>query len=125
MLCSPHTGSLQLRSCPIQRSLPIFSPSLLQRYADEYGALEHPLLIGVLPLYGARHAAFLHNEVPGIIIPEAIRARLEAAGDQSPHEGVRIAIELVEQLRQPAAGIYLMPAFGRYDLTAEIIEAVK
>ena len=39
-----------------------------------------PLLLGVLPLVSARHAEFLHNEVPGITIPEATRARMRAAG---------------------------------------------
>ena len=39
-----------------------------------------PVLLGVLPLVSARHAEFLHNEVPGITIPEATRARMRDAG---------------------------------------------
>jgi homocysteine S-methyltransferase len=66
----------------------------------------------------------LHNEVPGISIPEDMRRRLNAAGDKSPTEGVRIASELIEQMRTWAAGVYLMPAFNRYDLTAEIIDCI-
>ena len=80
--------------------------------------------MGVLPLYNPRHAAFLHNEVPGILIPEHIRARMEAA-NETAREGVKIAIELIEQIRPWASGVYLMPPFGRYDLAAEIIEAAK
>jgi homocysteine S-methyltransferase len=82
-------------------------------------------MAGILPLFGSRHASFLHNEVPGISIPREIRARLEAAGDDSPQEGVRIALELIEQIRGWASGVYLMPAFGRFDLTAQIIEQVQ
>jgi len=108
---------------------PVYEPekarTFLQRYEDQHGALDKPLLVGVLPLYGTRHAAFLHNEVPGIDIPEPVRERLEAADEDSPQEGVRIAIELAEQLKDWAAGIYIMPAFSRFDLAAEIIEAVK
>lgn len=108
---------------------PVYEPQrarrFLDQYKEQYGPLRAPVLVGILPLYGTRHAAFLHNEVPGIDIPEEIRASLEQAGDESPQEGVRIAIELVEQLREWAAGIYLMPAFHRYDLAAEIIETVK
>ena len=105
---------------------PVFQPEVaaafLQRYAERHGPLETPLLVGVLPLYGVRHAAFLDNEVPGISISPEMHQRLRQAGDGSPKEGVRIAQELIEQMRPWARGIYLMPQFSRYDLAAEIIE---
>jgi len=108
---------------------PVYQPEkafeFIDFYADEFGALEIPILVGILPLYGARHAAFLHNEVPGIIIPADTRHRIEAAGDSAPQEGVRIAAELADQIKAWGQGIYIMPAFGRYDLAAEIVEAVK
>jgi methionine synthase / methylenetetrahydrofolate reductase(NADPH) len=105
---------------------PIFQPeaaeAFLTRYAEQHGPLQIPVLVGVLPLYGSRHAAFLHNEVPGISISEDIQARLRQAGDQAPREGIRIALELIDQMRSWAHGIYLMPAFNRYDLSAEVID---
>lgn len=108
---------------------PVYHPTraeaFLERYAAEYGELMAPILVGVLPLYGPRHAAFLHNEVPGIDIPVEIHERLTAAGDWAPQEGVQIALELVEQMKPWAKGIYLMPAFNRFDLAAEIVEGVK
>jgi len=108
---------------------PVYDPErarkFLHLYEDQYGKLELPLLVGILPLYSARHAAFLHNEVPGILIPQATRARIEAAGEQAPIEGVKIAVELTEQIMAWGQGIYIMPAFGRYDLAAEIVEAVR
>jgi methionine synthase / methylenetetrahydrofolate reductase(NADPH) len=96
--------------------------SFLQRYESQYGPLGVPLLVGILPLYGLRHATFLNNEVPGITISEDMLQRLRAAGDAAPHEGVRIALELIAQMRSWAQGIYLMPQFSRYDLAAEIVE---
>lgn len=108
---------------------PVYDPTtakqFLESYADGNGALSKPVLVGILPLYGARHANFLHNEVPGISIPDALRKRIEDAGEDGPREGVRIAAELIEQIRPWAQGIYLMPQFSRYDLVAEIIEAIK
>jgi homocysteine S-methyltransferase len=108
---------------------PIFQPgaaaAFLQRYSDLHGPLQAPVLAGVLPLYGLRHATFLNNEVPGISISETVMHRLEAAGERSPQEGVRIALELIEQMRPWARGIYLMPQFSRYDLAAEVIEGCK
>ena len=99
--------------------------AFLRRYEALHGLLPIPLLVGVLPLYGARHAAFLHNEVPGVFIPEATRRRMEAAGEEAPAEGVRIAVELIQELRGFAQGIYVMPAFGKYHLAAEIMDAVS
>jgi len=110
---------------------PVYEAALardfIARYAAEYGPLRLPLLVGVLPLFNARHAAFLHNEVPGIVIPDALRARLAAAGEGSPAaaEGVRIAIDLLAELRDLVQGVYLMPPFGRYDLAAEILDRVQ
>jgi homocysteine S-methyltransferase len=97
------------------------------RYEAGHGALTLPLLVGVLPLYSARHAAFLHNEVPGISIPERARARIAAAGEDGPQEGVRLAGELLDELMAipQVRGAYLMPQFGRYDLAAEIIDHVR
>ncbi len=108
---------------------PVYEPDkaleFLNRYTAQFGSLEIPILVGILPLYGVRHAAFLHNEVPGIIIPDDTRARIEAAGEAAPQEGVKIAAELAEQVKEWGQGVYLMPAFGRYDLAAEIVEAVR
>jgi methionine synthase / methylenetetrahydrofolate reductase(NADPH) len=108
---------------------PIFEPRLarafLKVYEDQYGPLNIPILVGFLPLVTHRHAAFLHNEVPGIVIPQEIMHRMERSGDNSPREGIKIAIELIEQTRSFAQGIYLMPAFNRFDYAAEIIEAVR
>ena len=105
---------------------PVYEPegaeAFLERYADAYGPLEIPILVGVLPLFGVRHALFLHNEVPGIDIPAEYQERLRLAGEDAPQEGVRIALDLIERMRPWASGIYLMPQFSRYDLAAEIVE---
>lgn len=107
---------------------PVFEPELVERtlsaYEAAYGKLEVPVLVGVLPLYGSRHAQFLHNEVPGIRIPDAIHRRVAAAGDHAPQAGVSIAVEILQELRDRVNGAYLMPPFGRYDMAAEIIEAM-
>jgi methionine synthase I (cobalamin-dependent)/5,10-methylenetetrahydrofolate reductase len=92
-------------------------------YEQRYGPLELPLLVGVLPLYSARHAAFLHNEVPGITIPDVLQSRM--SNGSGPEEGVRIARELLLELKEVAQGAYLMPPFGRYELAAEIIDGVR
>jgi hypothetical protein len=57
-------------------------------------------------------------------IPEKVRARIERAGEKAPEEGVRIAVELLKDLRGIVQGAYLTPPFGRYDLAAEVIEGL-
>jgi methionine synthase I (cobalamin-dependent)/5,10-methylenetetrahydrofolate reductase len=103
---------------------PDCAPAFLEAYRQAYGTLGAPLLAGIMPLYGTKHAAFLHNEVPGMSIPEKVRARIERAGEHAPEEGVRIAVELIKNLRGIVQGAYLMPPFGRYDLAADIIESL-
>lgn len=108
---------------------PVFQPqqaeAFLHYYQDQFGQLNTPLLVGVLPLFSLRHALFLHNEVPGIQIQPETLERIRKAGEHAAQEGIRIALELIEQMRGWAKGIYLMPAFHRYDIAAEIIEACR
>ncbi len=105
---------------------PVFDPTVMARFLDAYaamhGPLELPILAGILPLFGERHAAFLHNEVPGIEIPSSILKRIEDAGDSAPQEGVLIAQELLIGIQSLAQGTYIMPAFGRYDLAAGVVD---
>jgi homocysteine S-methyltransferase len=99
--------------------------SLLERYEAKYGKLNKPVLAGILPLVSVRHANFLHNEVPGIFIPEETRQRIEAAGENGGQVGVEVAVELIDQLKTWANGIYIMPQFHKFDMVAEIIERVN
>jgi len=107
---------------------PVFEPERIVQtiaaFEERHGPLGIPVLVGILPVYGIKHARFLHNEVPGITIPEVIQNRIEAAGDQAPQAGVSIAVEILDQLKDSVAGAYIMPPFGRYDMAAEIIESV-
>lgn len=107
----------------------VFEPhrieTFLRRYEEVTGeAFNLPVLMGILPLYGLRHAQYLHNEVPGISIPNNLMKRIEDAGDHAPEEGVMIAQELLREVRGLVAGAYIIPAFGKYHLAAEVIDAV-
>lgn len=112
-------------------SQPLYEVEPLARLHEVYAAitgapLPIPVLVGLLPLVTSRHAEFLHNEVPGIVIPAATRRRLRTAGDDAWREGLAMAGELAGTLREAgAAGLYVMPQFGRYDLAAEVVEASR
>jgi homocysteine S-methyltransferase len=100
-------------------------PKLIAAYEAKHGKLHQPILAGILPLVTAKHANFLHNEVPGIIIPDEARRSLENAGESGWKVGVQLSVELIQQIKSWAQGIYIMPQFHRYDMVAEIIDAVK
>ncbi len=97
----------------------------LAKYELQHGALNRPVLVGILPLVSAKHANFLNHEVPGISIPEESIRRMEAAGEDAAKVGVELAVELIQKVKPWAQGIYIMPQFHRYDLVAEIVERVK
>jgi 5,10-methylenetetrahydrofolate reductase len=92
-------------------------------------ALESELLgahaLGVLPLVTARHAEFLHHEVPGITIPDAARAAMHAAGDRGSEVGLEQAAELLDGMRALVSGTYIMPSFGRYEQSAELVRRLR
>ncbi len=108
---------------------PIYRPEdgseFLARFESKAGKLRKPVLAGILPLVSLKHASFLNNEVPGISIPEKTIRRIEQAGEHAAEEGVRIAVELIEQIRPWAQGVYIMPQFNRFDMIADIIERVR
>jgi len=104
---------------------PVYDLPTLERFLDLAGGSPVPVIVGVMPLHSFRHAEFLHNEVPGITIPEAIRERLSAAGDQALRVGIEIAQDLVQTVRRRYAGVYLMPSFGRFEVVAEVLDALR
>ena len=109
---------------------PIYSTEPLEQFQEKFmkitgQAFPVPILPGILPLASARHAAFLQHEVPGIDIPPAIHERMQQAGEGGAREGIRLAIELIAKLKPISQGIYLMPAFSRFDYAAEIIETAS
>ena len=76
---------------------PVYDPVVLERFLADIAPLGLPVLVGLLPLASYRNAEFLHNEVPGMQVPEAIRERMRKAGSGAParKEGVAIAREML------------------------------
>ena len=110
---------------------PLYSVEQVERMLDEArrrfgpGGLPVPLLLGVLPLVSARHAEFLHNEVPGITIPDEARAAMQAAGERGSEAGLEMADALLAATEDRVAGSYIMPSFGRYEQAAELVRRIR
>lgn len=104
---------------------PVFDAAAAKRFVQFYEEMFDepmlPLIAGLYPLYNGRNADFLHNEVPGMVIPDPLRQRMHQAA-QPQREGVHIAQEILAELRPLVQGVYMTPSFGRYDLVADVLD---
>ncbi len=105
---------------------PVFDAEVAERAASDCSSLGVSCLVGVLPLRSQRHTDFMHNEVPGIRIPDRLRKLMsEATDDASALEvGVHEAQQLALRIRDCAEGIYLMPPFGNHKIAQSVMDAV-
>jgi homocysteine S-methyltransferase len=104
---------------------PIYELAPLLRFLERVGKPPIPMLLGCIPLHSSRHAEYLHNEVPGITIPDDVRARMRAAGEQGPEEGLKLAQELLAAARNMVQGVYLMPSYQRYDVVGRLTRMLR
>jgi 5,10-methylenetetrahydrofolate reductase len=104
---------------------PIYDIAPLERFLRRAGKPPIPMLLGYVLLHSSRHAEYLHNEVPGILIADDIRARMKAAGERGHEEGLLVAQELLEQARGYIQGVYLQPSYRRYDVVTELIKTLR
>lgn len=102
---------------------PVFNVDALASAADSLPSdWQPPILVGVLPLRSARHAEFLHNEVPGMTIPDHIRQRLASVDAEAAKQiGVEYAREIYLAARESFGGVYFMPPFNNYDVVREVM----
>jgi methionine synthase / methylenetetrahydrofolate reductase(NADPH) len=92
----------------------VFDPSYLDSFVERLGgSWPIPALVGVFPLTSYRLAVRLHNEVPGIVVPQKLQDALEAAGSNAAEVGFAHARELIAAARDQAAGVYVVAPFRR------------
>ena len=90
----------------------LFDFSYLDHFLERLGRpCPIPLLIGIFYVRSYQLALRLHNEVPGIIVPDHVQARLRDAGPSAAEVGLELARELLEAAREQAAGAYVIPPF--------------
>jgi methionine synthase I (cobalamin-dependent)/5,10-methylenetetrahydrofolate reductase len=104
---------------------PIYELLPLLRFLERVGQPSIPLILGCIPLHSSRHAEYLHNEVPGISIPDDVRQRMRLAGEHGHEEGLKLAQELLNAARSMIQGVYLMPSYGRYDVVNNLAKMLQ
>ncbi len=105
---------------------PVFDPQLVEETARRTLGFGVPILIGVWPLLNGRQAEFLHNEVPGIVIPQSVRdAMLGKEGADGLRIGMEIAKDVCRVVLDHFPGIYFMTPFLRFETTVELTQFVR
>jgi methionine synthase / methylenetetrahydrofolate reductase(NADPH) len=90
----------------------LFDLAYLEAFLDRLGgSCPIPLLVGIFYVRSYQLALRLHNEVPGIVVPDHVQRRLLDAGPGAGETGLAIARELLDASRELAAGVYLIPPF--------------
>lgn len=105
---------------------PVYDVAMVERLYEATRHIRVPIFVGVMPLITGRNAEFLHNEVPGIRIPDAVRKRMAGLeGEEGRLMGVEIAKELTDAIIERFKGIYLMTPMLFYGMTADLTRYIK
>ena len=92
----------------------LFDMEFFDRFFERFGGPSPiPLLIGVWPIRSLELAVRVHNETPGIVVPEHVQERYRRAGPKAGRVGVELVQELIERAREVAAGVYVVAPFRR------------
>ena len=102
---------------------PVFDIELARKTVERLKPLGVPVFLGVMPLLSSRNAEFLHNEVPGIKIADALRERLRLCSDDkaATHIGLEVAREVRNVALEAFNGVYLITPFLRYDVSVDLL----
>ena len=106
---------------------PIFDVAQFARFLERLGSRHIPVLAGIWPLTSLRNAEYLNNEAPGVSVPTAILERMRKAstGDKARAEGLKIAQEILRELRGFVQGVQIAAPFGRVALAAEVAQVLR
>jgi methionine synthase I (cobalamin-dependent)/5,10-methylenetetrahydrofolate reductase len=99
----------------------LFDLSYLDRFEELLGGWPIPILVGIFMVRSHQLAVRLHNEVPGIVVPEAVQERFLKAGPNAAEEGLALARELYAGAREKAGGVYVIPPFKQPEAALELL----
>ncbi|MGD0900644.1 MAG: bifunctional homocysteine S-methyltransferase/methylenetetrahydrofolate reductase [Thermoguttaceae bacterium] len=96
---------------------PVFDPDALLGMLDEIEGLGIPIIAGIWPLVSYRNAQFMRNEVPGVVVPDAIMEQMAAVTDREGQTaaGVAIARESIARVRSRVAGVQVSAPMGNIE----------
>ncbi|OLD61782.1 MAG: hypothetical protein AUI33_14205 [Ignavibacteria bacterium 13_1_40CM_2_61_4] len=96
----------------------------LEEFLRRTKHLKIPLMLGIIPLRSFKHADFLHNEVPGMRIPDKLRETMRSAGSDAAKVGVRLSMDFIKEGKSTVAGLYMMPPFQKYHIVDDLLSVL-
>jgi homocysteine S-methyltransferase len=104
---------------------PVFDMRLLEIFLERIEGFRIPVIAGIWPLTSLRNAEFMKNDLR-VSMPEEIMLRMAQADtpDAAREEGIKIAQEMLEQVRPMVQGVQVSAPFGRYSAAADVIASV-
>lgn len=103
---------------------PLFEMKTLEVFLKRTEHLKVPVMLGIIPLRGHKHADFLHNEVPGMRIPDKIREAMRTAGTEAAKLGVKLSMDFIREAKSCIAGVYMMPPFQKYQIVDDLLSVI-
>ncbi|TLY31649.1 MAG: bifunctional homocysteine S-methyltransferase/methylenetetrahydrofolate reductase [Ignavibacteria bacterium] len=103
---------------------PIFEMKTLEEFLRRTQHLKIPVMLGIIPLRSFKHADFLHNEVPGMRIPDKLRETMRSAGSEAAKVGVRLSMDFIKEAKSCVAGLYMMPPFQKYHIVDDLLSVL-
>jgi homocysteine S-methyltransferase len=99
----------------------VFDLDVIDRFGELLGGWPVPVIAGIFPLTSYRLALRLHNEVPGIIVPDELQAELESAGAGASAVGMAHARRLLDEARGRCEGVYVVAPFRKPTSVLELL----
>ena len=103
---------------------PLFEMKTLETFLKRTEHLKTPLMLGIIPLRSYKHADFLHNEVPGMRIPEKFREMIRNADKDAAKVGIKLSVEFIKEAKPCVAGVYMMPPFQKYHVVDDLLSVI-
>jgi len=104
---------------------PVYDPESFLRFVERIEEFGVPVLAGLLPPLSLRNAEYLANEVPGLALPRSVLDRMHRAAESGPDaeaaEGVAIAAEVFEAIRENVAGVVVSCPGNQVERAARVI----
>jgi homocysteine S-methyltransferase len=104
----------------------LFDLELLDAFRARIGGTwPIPVLVGVWPIRTYDTLVRMHNEMPGLVIPEHVLERYRVAGPAARDVGLALGHELIEGARLVAQGVYVMAPFKQPMNVVELLPELQ
>lgn len=115
------------QGCSYFLTQPVFSKEDMERIKLLKSRVDTKIICGIMPLVSYKNALFMHNEMPGIHVPDEVLSMYhkDMMRQEAEDVAVRVSVDIARKLYDTADGFYLMTPFGRVSLVNRIIDCIK